>query len=197
MSARSNRGRPIALAIVVLVIAVAGLTWRQSRDSIQAPPPSAPSSPGASTPVAPPVLPETPEAPTTSRDATARDLSVDEKRGGHTLARHVGRTDEQLSERLRRETGISAASTYTNRQIAERTVGRVLDAERSRIATWARRSTNRPNLALDYRGKPDEILGRTLRRNGRASIPSTEAVVVLRADGRDFYVLTSYPEVRR
>ena len=29
------------------------------------------------------------------------DLVRDEERGGHTLKKHVGRTDEQLEERLR------------------------------------------------------------------------------------------------
>jgi len=38
------------------------------------------------------------------------NLGRDEERGGHTLKKHVGRTDEQLQERLRRER-ISAAST--------------------------------------------------------------------------------------
>lgn len=52
-----------------------------------------------------------------------RDLSLDEAFGGHTLRRHVGRTDEQLRERLKSESNISAASTYTDRATAERVVG--------------------------------------------------------------------------
>jgi hypothetical protein len=47
--------------------------------------------------------------------ASRRDLGGDESRGGHTLARHVGRTDSQLLDRLAREPRISAASTYTDR----------------------------------------------------------------------------------
>ena len=42
------------------------------------------------------------------------DLEADEALGGHTMARHVGRTDAQLAERLQRERDISAASTYTD-----------------------------------------------------------------------------------
>jgi Bacterial CdiA-CT RNAse A domain len=37
----------------------------------------------------------------TPRGAT---LAADEAMGGHTLARHVGRTDAQLAERLQKET---------------------------------------------------------------------------------------------
>ena len=42
------------------------------------------------------------------------DLEGDEVIGGHTIERHVGRTDRDLADRLRREPQISAASTYTD-----------------------------------------------------------------------------------
>jgi hypothetical protein len=42
---------------------------------------------------------------------TRRDLRADEALGGHTLARHVGKTDAELAARLKREPQISAAST--------------------------------------------------------------------------------------
>jgi hypothetical protein len=46
------------------------------------------------------------------------DLTAAERLGGHTLARHVGRTDAQLRDRLRREKNVSAASTYDDREVA-------------------------------------------------------------------------------
>lgn len=53
---------------------------------------------------------------TTSEAVAVRyDLERDERRGGHTLSRHVGRSDADLRERLSRERQISAASTYTDR----------------------------------------------------------------------------------
>ena len=45
-------------------------------------------------------------------DAGLYDLAVDESLGGHTLARHVGRTDAQLAERLRAEPDISAKRSW-------------------------------------------------------------------------------------
>src|SRR5260221_2538567 len=51
------------------------------------------------------------------------DLGRDEQRGGHTLARHVARTNEELRERLERERNISAASTWTDRATAGVAVG--------------------------------------------------------------------------
>jgi hypothetical protein len=129
-------------------------------------------------------------------DATRYDLARDEQRGGHTLDKHVGRTDEELRERLDRERNISAASTWTNREVAEETVAQALRTEHDKIARWVERGYHRPNLALHF--DAGRVIGRTMRHGDQASSPTTQAVIVLKADGPDnFYVLTSYPEERR
>ena len=126
------------------------------------------------------------------------DLERDEARGGHTIARHVGRTDDQLRERLTREQRISAASTYTDRVTAERVVATTLAREKARVQKWLARMGPRPNLALDYRGDRREPVGRSLTRRNPQPVVCSDAVVVLRWDGsRGFIVLTSYPEVSR
>lgn len=123
------------------------------------------------------------------------DLGRDEERGGHTLDRHVARTDEQLRERLERERNISAASTWTDREEAEETVAHALQAERGRVENWMRRGFPRANLALHYRA--GQVVGRSLRRGDGQTVDCTSAVIVLRADGPEsFYVLTTYPEAR-
>ena len=183
------------LILALLVVAFVGI-WLWSRaerpdDDRQPPPATVDATPNAGRATsAPPPAADPAGQP-------SRDLSVDESRGGHTLARHVGQTDAALRARLARERGISAASTYTDRAIAEATVGRVLAEQSKRIQAWVARQGNRPNLALSYRGPSKQIIGRTLPRGRRDSIPSTDAVVVLRWDGTGFYVLTSYPEIRR
>jgi hypothetical protein len=110
----------------------------------------------------------------------------------------VGRTDADLKERLRREPRISAASTYPDRLTAERVVARTLARQRGRIEPWLARAGTRPNLALDYRGDKREVIGRSLTRRSAQPVACSDAVVVLRSDGRrGFIVLTSYPEVSR
>jgi Bacterial CdiA-CT RNAse A domain len=110
----------------------------------------------------------------------------------------VGQSDADLSQRLRQEPRISAASTYTDRDTAERVVARALVQHRARIDQWLARQGPRPNLALDYHGARGEPIGRSLMRRGRQAVVCTDALVVLRWDGRvGFYVLTSYPEVSR
>lgn len=128
-----------------------------------------------------------------------RDLARDEAMGGHTLARHVGRTDDQLRERLERERGISAASTYTDRSTAERVVAETLDQAAGRIRDWASRRGPRPNLALRYRSPDGRTIGSSLERGDSRARPCTGALVVLRWDDRRhaYFVLTSYPEGSR
>jgi hypothetical protein len=140
-----------------------------------------------------------PRAAAASRSASgpSHDLSDDEAAGGHTLKKHVGRTDEQLQQRLSRERNISAASTYTDRQTAEAVVGTVLQQQQPKIQRWLERQGGHPNLVLDYDGDPAHPIGRTLRRGESQTEPCPDAVVLLKFVDQDrYYVLTTYPECR-
>src|ERR1700687_16317 len=126
-----------------------------------------------------------------------RDLGQDEAAGGHILRKHVGQTDEQLRERLERESRITGASTYTDRAAAEQAVGAAIAESQDRIQHWLKRSGGHPNLVLDYDSAAP--IGRTISRNrGESqSRPCAHALVVLKYTGpNDYYVLTSYPECR-
>ena len=132
-------------------------------------------------------------------DAQLYDLQRDEQRGGHTLARHVGRTDQQLADRLRQEPNISAASTWADELTARRAVWQAVQDNQARIQAWASRQGNRPNLVLNYVRRAGAPLGRSLRRGQRVSQPCDRALIVLRWQDRErrWIVLTSYPETRR
>jgi hypothetical protein len=134
-----------------------------------------------------------------SAQGARRDLAADERCGGHTVARHVGRTIAQLAERLRQQPDISAASTYPDLPTAEPVVGAALARERGRIASWSARRGPRPNLALRYRAPGPKAIGRSWQRGKVAPDACFQAVVVLRWDVSRgaFCVLTSYPEVGR
>ena len=145
----------------------------------------------ASTPTA---AAEHDQSPASSPD---HDLSADEAMGGHTLARHVGKTDAELITRLRREPQISTASTYHDRATAERVVGAALASAGRSFDAWRTRAGPRPNFVLRY-GAANSI-GRSISRGRSEAAPCDHAVVVLRWDDRRkrFYVLTSYPEESR
>lgn len=140
--------------------------------------------------------------PTVSRSdapAKSRDLSRDDLLGGHTLSRHVAKTDDDLRQRLQAER-INAASTYSDRATAQSAIAEALNRNRTRIDEWLARRSH-PNLALDY--EADRPLGRTLLRGATSSTPCSRATVVLKHVAsaganlpRDdsFFVLTSYPD---
>lgn len=131
---------------------------------------------------------------TAQANGAAHDLSLDESHGGHTLKRHVARTDDELDDRLREEPGILAASTYTDRATAETAIADALNRNRDKIERWLQRDKH-PNLVLDYDG--ERPLGRTLNRGAQHSEPCSHAIIVLRWDEPSgYHVLTSYPECR-
>jgi CDI toxin RNase A-like protein len=124
-----------------------------------------------------------------------RDLSQDEAAGGHVLRKHVGRSDDDLRQRLERERNISGASTYSDRATAERTIGAALAQSQDRLQRWLDRPGGHANLVLDYdAGQP---VGRTLNRGDSQPRPCSHALVVLKYDPpASYHVLTSYPECR-
>jgi hypothetical protein len=133
-------------------------------------------------------------------DRSTRDLSQDDLLGGHTLKRHVGKTDDELRARLNEER-VSAASTYTDRATAERTVAAALTANEEKVREWVNQRGSHPNLVLDY--EAPQPIGRTLSRGASGATSCSHAVVVLKyieAAGAalpldsSFFVLTSYPQ---
>jgi hypothetical protein len=133
-------------------------------------------------------------------DRSTRDLSRDDLLGGHTLKRHVAKTDDDLRARLSQE-HISAASTYTDRAIAERTVTSALKQNEDKLRNWVNQRGGHQNLVLDY-DSPAPI-GRTLSRGASSATSCSHAVVVLKHIEAaasalplddSFFVLTSYPQ---
>jgi hypothetical protein len=130
-----------------------------------------------------------------SSNAPVRDLSQDEKAGGHILRKHVGQTEEQLRERLERERNITGASTYTDLSTAEHAVGSAIAQSQGPIQSWLNQPGRHPNLVLDY--DSEVPIGRTMNRGENHSRHCEHALVVLKYAGPDqYYVLTSYPECR-
>ena len=181
------RRRPLSWVFAsLLVIAVTGCQQREAAPR--------------ATPPASLDTPEVSQAPETSHQATpTHDLSNDESMGGHTLARHVGKTDAELSDRLRREPQISSASTYTDQASAEHAVGTAIASAGAKMKTWLSRRGRRPNLVLHYADRSGPSIGRSLSRRQSTSAPCHRALVVVRWDERRkrFFVLTSYPEADR
>ena len=123
--------------------------------------------------------------------AGGRDLAADEATGGHTLTRHVGKSDQELAARLERESGLALASSFADRAVAEHAVGSALAAEQRRIAAWST-SGRGETLAISWHGDGAPV-GRLLERGAAARTVGNVRVVLRRRAG-GWFVLTAYPE---
>ncbi|MGQ8774881.1 RNase A-like domain-containing protein [Serratia sp. NA_112.1] len=59
------------------------------------------------------------------------------KPGGHTIARHVGKSPEELLQRLASSPGMQSASTFTDLRTAEKAISQTLKTNRQAIKQWA------------------------------------------------------------
>lgn len=122
-------------------------------------------------------------------------LAAEEAAGGHTILKHVGRTEAQLRARLAAETRIPAASTFRTLAEAERHVSAAMRAHRAGIEAWAKtaRVGGRPFTAV-YQANVSVGEG-VVRATGQFQ-QMTRLTVVLRRvqqQNRVYFVLTSYP----
>ncbi len=69
--------------------------------------------------------------------------------GGHTIFKHIGRTEPELRARLLAERGIPAASTFKSLAVAERVLFRAVQSNKAAITAWAKANPTR-NLVFVF-----------------------------------------------
>ncbi len=120
-------------------------------------------------------------------------LRIHEIDGSHTIARHVGKSDTQLRNRLRSQPWIGGASSYASRYDAERFTDQVLAARSPEILAWLGQAAARSSsFSMDLMTPT----GRGIR-DGESMVHDMTAVkVVLVLDSRfpnGYRVLSSFP----
>ncbi|AXW60641.1 hypothetical protein CJO94_00320 [Ralstonia solanacearum] len=114
--------------------------------------------------------------------------------GGHTLLKHVGKTEVELLARLAAEPRRNLVSSFTNQRTAEWAISEVLRAHVVRIAGWAR---SNPSHTLSLTKNVGQTVGIVLVRGAQAVVPGRTVIVVLKCEkhnGMPYYVLTAYLE---
>ncbi|MFB4261960.1 RNase A-like domain-containing protein [Shouchella clausii] len=121
-------------------------------------------------------------------------LAAHEVKGGHLIDRHIGKTDEQLLERLKSNPKITGSSTFKDRMTAERVADTVLKDPKNmeKIQKWLSDPNSRPTLPLKFKGD-GEIIGRSVTRNSEVIENVTNAKIILRKDKNGSFILTGYP----
>jgi len=123
-------------------------------------------------------------------------LAAQESAGGHTIARHVGRTEAELRARLAAQPKIPVASSFESLAQAERTVSAGLKANRIAITQWAQSAAPNARRAFEW-AAPGRIGYGVVRSSGNlASMSKVRIVLQKKAlNGKLYYVLTAFPIV--
>lgn len=113
--------------------------------------------------------------------------------GGHTIARHVGKTEAELRARLAAER-IPVASTFKTLAQAERVLYQALRQNRRTVEGWAKTAQVNDKLVINYVGS--EVIGEGVVRATGALTQFTKARIVLKMGtygGKPYYILTAFP----
>jgi hypothetical protein len=112
--------------------------------------------------------------------------------GGHTLEKHIGKTAEQLRERLRLEPKRDVVSTFRDLPAAEWAISRVMESNTLKIRNWAQSKSKRPLVLIqDVERK---VGYGVIRASGKLKDMSTVRIVIKLQEhnGMPYYILTSY-----
>ncbi len=117
------------------------------------------------------------------------------KPGGHTLAKHVGLSEQELRERLENNKTISRASTFYNQEVAEQVISEALKANRIHLENWAKYVPPTVSAPIEYISSTSIGFGVT---KGSKYVEKLYKVrVVLKYseyNGKPFYILTAFPK---
>ena len=132
---------------------------------------------------------ETPDAP----QVPGGGLEAHEQAGGHLIERHVGKSEQWLVDRVRRD-NISAASSFIDLPEAERLVAETLVENQDRVDAWLDgKGGNR--LVIDARFDSSTGIS-VVRGSDSASDVYSVKLVLERSDRIDdigFRIVTGYP----
>ena len=120
-------------------------------------------------------------------------LDVHEAAGGHTLERHVGKTEAELAQRLAKDQRISAASSFSDRSVAEAAISEAMSQKQSAIDSWVKRGGNR--YTIDY--NTNRIIGISLRRRASNATSASRLKILLQRSAKlppGYFILTAYPQ---
>ena len=120
-------------------------------------------------------------------------LDFHEAAGGHTLEKHVGKTEAELAQRLASEKRISGASSFTYRSVAESAIAEAMNEKKSAIDSWVKKGGNRYTIKYDTH----KVIGITLRRGASKATSASRLKIILDRSTKlspGYFILTAYPE---
>lgn len=122
-------------------------------------------------------------------------LQTQERSGGHTIQRHVGKSIQELLNRLRQQQNINSASSYDHLDGASRSIQAALTANENRLNNWARNAALGQTKAVDYSlSVPVGTVAYRPASEKNLTRTNKLRVVIKKTNSRsNCIVLTSYP----
>ncbi|RIH85956.1 RNase A-like domain-containing protein [Calidithermus roseus] len=122
-----------------------------------------------------------------------------EKLGGHLLAKHVGKKDQELIQRAIRE-GVEAASTFPNKATATRAVLENIRSHADKIVEWLDNKVKLPDQPLRLEFEHSFEVGRSVQEGSKRVQGGLKKSVLILKKAPDkplgFYILTGFPSAK-
>lgn len=119
-------------------------------------------------------------APSAGALAPGGGLDAHEAAGGHLLAKHVGKTEQELIERFKKDPRIKGSSSFFSQAHAEEAAAATVKANDAKITSWL--ATNEPELVIT--GTMNEPVGLKVARGATSATRERSVKFVLRRDAR-------------
>jgi hypothetical protein len=132
-----------------------------------------------------------------ARGVGRRNLESHETAGGHTIEMHVGRSESWLRNRLKTDPTLrnrDFASSFRNKEIANRVQGRFVKTYRAEIEAWLKSGEEIFRKTIEM-GEP---VGIVVERDVAGHSEATKAFFMLVSDAsaHGWHILTSYPVIK-
>ncbi|OCA53708.1 RNase A-like domain-containing protein [Photorhabdus namnaonensis] len=114
------------------------------------------------------------------------------KPGGHTLAKHVGLSEQELRARL---VNISRASTFYSQEVAEKVISKAISENQTRIITLVKHLPKEKSFTIDYISNTPIGFGVTKGSQNIEKLYKARVVFLTSEyNGQPYYILTAYPK---
>lgn len=114
------------------------------------------------------------------------------KPGGHTVARHVGKSKNELIQRLTTQPRLTGAGSFTNIDMAERAITAAMRANASRIKMWGQF----PRRPINFDYVANFQVGSYIKQGTTELVYTSKLRVALEYkpyNGMPYYILTAFP----
>jgi len=118
--------------------------------------------------------------------------------GGHTIERHIGKSPDELRERLVREPRLEESSSFKSLSDAESVISRVLADNKNQITMWVKNVPPGMRARMRLSRRFAHPTGIMVRRANQETVACYSVRVVIdfsTFNGKPYFILTAFPEV--